>query len=123
MNPPPLSFGPITPATLAAYAVASHDHNLIHLDDAAARRAGFEGTIVHGMLPMAIMARSVTSWVGPDSLIGLSARFTAPTPANAVITVTGRVRERVEAVLTLILEARTGDGTLVVTGTATVRTD
>jgi acyl dehydratase len=41
---------------LKAYAEASGDKNLIHLDEEFARQAGFPSVIVHGMLSMALIA-------------------------------------------------------------------
>jgi acyl dehydratase len=52
----PLEKPEITRDHLKAYAAASGDHNLIHLDEKFAREAGFPGVIVHGMLSMAFMA-------------------------------------------------------------------
>ena len=123
----PLSFGPITTTILSDYADLAHDHNPIHLDAAAARMAGFDDVIAHGLLPMAVMARAVTAWAGRASLVSLSARFTAPTPLGAVVTVSGRVsessRQDGREVVTLSLSARTDTGVEVIVGTAQVRTD
>jgi acyl dehydratase len=50
---------PFTVEQLKAYADASWDNNLIHLDDAFAKAAGFPSVIVHGMLSMAYLAELV----------------------------------------------------------------
>lgn len=68
-------------ADLARYAQASGDRNPIHLDDAAARRAGLGGVIAHGMLSMGLAGRVVTDWVGdPARVVDYSVRFTHPLP-------------------------------------------
>ncbi len=46
----------ITKEQLRAYADASGDHNSIHLDESAARKAGLPGIIAHGMLSAAFLA-------------------------------------------------------------------
>jgi acyl dehydratase len=120
----PLTFGPITPRILLEYAAASLDANPIHLDDEAARSAGFDTTITHGMLTMAVMARAITDWAGAGSLLNLSARFTAPMPVNATVTIYGRPT-RVEVrngqkIACLTLSAVADDNIVVVTGAADV---
>jgi len=123
----PLTFGPITHEMLADYADVSHDRNPIHLDAAAARRAGFDDVIAHGLFPMSLMARAVTQWSGPNSLVSLSARFTAPTPIGALITVSGKVKSRGQhdggELVVLDLTARTDLGTEVIVGVAQVLLD
>ena len=43
------------------YAEASGDRSVYHLDDAAARAAGFDGIIVHGLCTMAFASRAVVA--------------------------------------------------------------
>src|SRR5205823_2008850 len=71
-----LRWGPISAVDLALYAAASGDHNPLHLDADVARAAGFERTVVHGMLTMACVGRLFTSRFGPLSLLSLQTRFT-----------------------------------------------
>jgi acyl dehydratase len=49
-NLPELELPPVTQRELCDYAAASGDPNPIHLDPAAASRAGLPGVIAHGML-------------------------------------------------------------------------
>jgi acyl dehydratase len=69
-----------------AYAAATEDWNPIHLDDAAARQAGLEGAVVHGMLPVALaielLRRGQRRRV---DLIGV--RFRRPVPVGGEILV------------------------------------
>ena len=53
----------VTQAQIDAYADASGDHNPIHVNPAAARALGLEGTIAHGMLSMAFLGQLVTDWL------------------------------------------------------------
>lgn len=78
---------------LARYAEASGDRNPLHLDDEAARRAGFPGVIAHGMLTMGHLASCLTRWAGgPDALERLTAPFRAPVFPGDTIVAGGRVR-------------------------------
>lgn len=63
------------------YAEASGDQNAIHLDESAARAAGFDGVILHGMCVMAAAWSSAVQYIagGDDARIGeISARFVRP---------------------------------------------
>ncbi|MEV7775661.1 MaoC family dehydratase [Kitasatospora sp. NPDC086791] len=72
----------LTAADTTAYAHASGDLNPIHLDDDAARAAGFPGTIAHGMHLLALAAEEITDRFAdgdPTRVHALGARFAAPT--------------------------------------------
>ena len=63
------------------YAEASGDHSIYHLDDAAARAAGFDGIIVHGLCTMAFASRAVVAGAcggDPSRLRRLAVRFSRP---------------------------------------------
>jgi len=68
----------VTPAELVRYAAASLDLNDIHQDDRAARAAGFEGRIAHGMLTLGRVLAWLADAVGPRGIASCSARFSAP---------------------------------------------
>ncbi|MEO7001584.1 MAG: MaoC family dehydratase N-terminal domain-containing protein [Ktedonobacterales bacterium] len=53
----------VTQEQINAYADVSGDHNPIHLDPAAARAVGLDGTIAHGMLSMAFLGQTLTDWL------------------------------------------------------------
>ena len=72
----------VTQSQINAYADVSGDHNPIHLDPAAARSVGLDGTIAHGMLSMAFLGEMVTSWATsvaqqPGWVSGLTVHFQA----------------------------------------------
>lgn len=80
--------------TLANYAEASGDHNPIHLDPDAARKAGLDDCVVHGMLIMgwaATVAAEVAG--GAENLRGLKMRFKSPLYVGVPATVTAEVVE------------------------------
>lgn len=72
-------FPPISRLILALYAGASGDHNPLHIDPDAAREAGLDDVIAHGMLPMAYLGRFLTEQFPLLSLRRFSARFIAMT--------------------------------------------
>lgn len=122
---PPLDPGAISRATLAMFGPASGDYHPIHLDIDVARSAGMDDVFAHGMLSMAYLGRLLTNWVGQDRIREISTRFTAITPIYGRPRCTGVVSdireehgERVAVVdLSVVLE----DGTLTLTGSATIR--
>jgi acyl dehydratase len=81
---------PVSRATLALYAGASGDHNPIHIDLDAAREAGLDDVIGHGMLTMAYAAQGLADLVPGDGLIGYEMRFLNPVRVGDALTVTVR---------------------------------
>jgi acyl dehydratase len=61
------------------YADASGDHNVFHLDDAAAKAVGLPGIIVHGLCVMALTGRAVLEAAGGRGRVRrLAVRFARP---------------------------------------------
>jgi hydroxyacyl-ACP dehydratase HTD2-like protein with hotdog domain len=60
-----------TPTTeqLVRYAGAASDPARIHFDEAEARRRGFDGVIVHGLLKAAFLGELVTNWCGEQAWV------------------------------------------------------
>lgn len=92
-----LEAAPISRTTLALYGGASGDHNPMHIDIDYAKAAGENDVFAHGMLVMAYLGRSVTSWVPQSAVRSFSTKFTAITRVGETITVTGKVAEKMEA--------------------------
>lgn len=101
---------------LARYAEASGDRNPIHLDHDAARRAGLEGVIVHGLLMAAWMARAAGRYGSPHAM---KVRFRNPLRPSMPAHVTGSVAASAADSADLELVLGTGDHRLV-TGTVSV---
>jgi acyl dehydratase len=91
---------PITREQLAAYADASGDHNPIHLSDDAARMAGLDGVIAHGMLSMGFLGQYVSGWMnelsGKPQLGRIKVRFSDMVRPGDVLTCKGVIK-KVEA--------------------------
>jgi acyl dehydratase len=116
---PALALGPITRTTLALFAGGSGDHNPIHIDVDAARRASLDDVFAHGMLSMAYLGRLLTDHVPQARLRDLSTRFVAVTPVNAEPTCRAEVTRVEDGVVTLALRVELADGTVTLTGQAT----
>ncbi|GAA1865807.1 MaoC family dehydratase [Pseudonocardia ailaonensis] len=116
----PLVLPPISRTELALFAGASHDHNPIHIDIDAARLAGFDDVITHGMLSMAYLGRLLTDWRPQAQLLSWCVRFTAMTPVLAAPTCEGVVVAVSDDVAELDLTVRLEDGSVTLSGAARV---
>ena len=95
----------VTREDVRAYAEAGGDRNPLHLDDAVAREAGFDGVIAHGMFTMGHMAACVVAWAGdPAAITSISAHFRAPVSMGQEIVAGGRVRALDDEARTATLE-------------------
>lgn len=65
--PKPSGWYAVTPERVRAFADATEDWQGIHLDEAAARDAGFEGPVAHGYLVLSMLSAMVYD-VLPDDL-------------------------------------------------------
>jgi acyl dehydratase len=100
------------------YASASGDDNRIHIDDEFARSVGLPGIIVQGMCLFSIALQTVVEEAAggrPERLVSAAVRFRRPIrPASTFETLVYRNGSETR------FEGRDRDGTLVLTGTATI---
>ena len=83
----------VTREDIRAYAEASGDRNPLHLDGDAARSAGFDEVIAHGMFTMGHMASCVVAWAGGGARVErISAQFRAVVGVGDTIVAGGRVK-------------------------------
>lgn len=95
----------VTREDVKVYADLGGDDNPLHQDDAAARAAGFEGIIAHGMFTMAHLGAAVAAWAGPEATVRrLTAQFRAPVFMGETIVAGARVRQVDAAAGTVTLE-------------------
>ncbi|MEV3974340.1 MaoC/PaaZ C-terminal domain-containing protein [Streptomyces sp. NPDC050698] len=106
---------PVTRTDLALYAGASGDHNPVHIDIDAARAAGLDDVIAHGMLSMAWAGRVLDETAGAGSVQTFRMRFTAPVRVGDRLTVTVSRAEEGPDVEVLVADA---EGTVTARGTA-----
>src|SRR5438552_17059951 len=115
----------ITDADIVRFAEVSGDRNPVHLDDANAARSPFGQRIAHGFLTGSmISAVIVMELPGPGSIyLGQTLKFLAPVHIGDTVTVSVEVigvREE-KRLVTLRTDCTNQNGTLVITGEATVK--
>lgn len=106
---------------LAQYAHASGDMNPLHLDEAFARKAGFDNLVVHGMLNMAVLGRLLTDHFETDAIRGFSTRFEGVLQVGEPTRVSMALAERTGDHAEIGLEMLTHEGRRIVSGRAKVR--
>jgi acyl dehydratase len=95
----------VTREDVRDYAAASGDRNPLHLDDDAARAAGFDGAIAHGMFTMGHLAAALERWMGVDAFVRrIRVQFRSPVSIGETIVAHGRVRHVDEDARTVTLE-------------------
>ncbi len=96
----------VTREDVAAYADASGDRNPLHLHDDAARAAGFDGVIAHGMFTMGHLATAVAEWVGEDAFVRrIKVQFRSPVSMGETIVARAVVRSIDAEPRTVVLDA------------------
>lgn len=115
-----LRCGPVTAVDLALFAAASGDHNPLHLDVEAARAAGFDRPLVHGMLTMAYTARLFTKTFGAGSVRHLHTRFTGAARLGDTVVLSATLAGTEGELGLYDLDARTTEGVELVSGKARV---
>ncbi|MEJ7892768.1 MAG: SDR family oxidoreductase [Solirubrobacteraceae bacterium] len=112
----------ITDEDVDAFVGVSGDVNPLHIDDAFARRHGFQGRVVHGMLLGAFLSRVLgTGLPGPGALwLSQNLRFGRAVYVGDRIAVHVRVKHRSPALGALVIETRirNGSGEEVMSGEA-----
>ena len=96
----------VTAADVDGFAALSGDDNPLHVDDRFARRHGFRGRVVHGMLVGAFLSRMVgTVLPGPGVVwMSQSIRFAQPVYVGDEIAITVTVKHKAEAARTVVLD-------------------
>jgi acyl dehydratase len=119
---PPLAMPPVSRLALALYCGASGDHNPLHVDSDFARDAGLGDVVAHGMLVMAWMGRTLSTWVPQSAIRTFGTRFQAMTRVGDAITCTARVCAKDDATrcVRVAVEARDQHGELKASGEAEI---
>jgi 3-hydroxybutyryl-CoA dehydratase len=115
----------ITEADIVDFAEVSGDHNPLHLDPHYAAQTPFGGRIAHGFLTASIISAILGMELpGPGSIyLGQTLKFLAPVHVGDTVTAGVEVialRED-KRIVTLHTDCIIQDGTLVLTGEATVK--
>lgn len=116
--------GVIDAARVARYARASGDDNPIHTDETTARGIGLDGTVIQGMLLMALADEALAAWRPDSACRRLTARFARPAPTGSDVVIGGRVvkTEMVEgaALATLRIMVKDGNGAVLAMAEAVI---
>ena len=88
---PEIRLGPIDMAQTQRYAAAALDPNPLHSEAGAARAAGLDAPVVHGMLLMGLFERAVAAWRADMRITRLYTTFLRPIPVGSQISLGGRV--------------------------------
>jgi 3-hydroxybutyryl-CoA dehydratase len=101
----------VTAALIDAFVAISGDASPIHVDAAAARERGWPDRVAHGALLVGLVSGLVgTRLPGARGVLqSLSMKFRRPCCVGQRIEVSVRVREKIESVRTLVLDARVRD--------------
>ena len=117
--PPPIEAvtrGPITLEMLKLYARASGDHNPIHTDEAAAKKAGLPGIIAHGMLTAGLLASRALEIMKPLDgtweISSFQSRFKAMTFLGEMMTIAGSFKSVGDDTICMELNASNPNGTI-----------
>ena len=93
------------------YAGASGDFNPLHIDPKVGDKAGFGGTILHGLCTAAWMVDSVTRAHGdPRKIKSMGCRFSGPVRMGDELGFTGSVMEQAEGLTTYAVDVSNQDG-------------
>jgi 3-hydroxybutyryl-CoA dehydratase len=111
-----------TAADVHAFALLSGDDNPIHEDAAAARRAGFDREVVHGVLVTSLISRLLgTRLPGPGTiLLGQQLRYLRPVHAGDPLRASVEVSTVREDKPVIVLRTWIESGEVVLDGEATV---
>lgn len=118
----------LTRTQIVMYAGASGDYNPIHTDEVFAREvAGYPTVFAHGMLTMGMSGRLLTDIVGDERLTRYGVRFRAQVWPGDTLTATAEVtavrEDGGQHLVDLELTTTNQDGVVVLSGSATARTD
>lgn len=110
--PPPELTARISIEQVEAFAVASGDHNPIHLSVDAARAAGLEGPVLHGMI-VAGRLEAFLEKIDTHCISELQVRFVRPVPVGRSLAISARALDLTGSQIHLRLLASLEGGGLV----------
>ncbi len=95
---------PVTTTSIVAGAIASRDYQDVHHDRDLARQRGSKDIFMNILTTNGYVGRYVTDWAGPEALLRcVDIRLGAPNHPGDVMTLSGRVSDRRDGVVTVEL--------------------
>ncbi len=98
---------PITPTLIVAGAIASRDYQDVHHDRDLAVKRGSKDIFMNILTTNGYVGRFVTDWAGPEALLRrVDIRLGAPNYPGDTMTMTGRVKDKRDGVVTVEIVGR-----------------
>ncbi len=108
---------------LAQYAAASGDYHPVHHDDTYAQSIGYPSVFAHGMLTMGVTGSFLERTVGRGTLTHYTARLVGQVWPGDRLTATLSVTGIADGIAEITVRTVNQDGAVVLTGSASARTD
>ena len=101
---PPLEIN-ITTGLIVGTAIATRDYEPVHHDKALAQSTGLPDVFMNILTSQSFMTRFATDWSGPEAVVkSLDIRLGAPNVPGMVMTVSGEVKARDDAMGVIDIE-------------------
>ena len=98
---------PLTPSVIIAGAIASRDYQDVHHDRDLAVKRGSKDIFMNILTTNGYVGRFVTDWAGPEALLRrVDIRLGAPNYPGDTMTLTGRVKDKSDGVVSVEIVGR-----------------
>ena len=98
---------PLTPSVIIAGAIASRDYQDVHHDHELAVKRGSKDIFMNILTTNGYVGRFVTDWAGPEALLRrVDIRLGAPNYPGDTMTMTGRVKDKSDGVVSIEIVGR-----------------
>ena len=98
---------PLTPSVIIAGAIASRDYQDVHHDRDLAVERGSKDIFMNILTTNGYVGRFVTDWAGPEALLRrVDIRLGAPNYPGDTMTMTGRVTDKTDGVVSVEVVGR-----------------
>ena len=98
---------PLTPSVIIAGAIASRDYQDVHHDRDLAVKRGSKDIFMNILTTNGYVGRFVTDWAGPEALLRrVDIRLGAPNYPGDTMTMTGRVKDKADGVVSVEVVGR-----------------
>ena len=105
----------LTPTMIVSTALATRDYQDVHHDRDLAQKKGSKDIFMNILTTNGFVGRFITDWAGPEALLQrVAIRLGAPNYPYDTMTLTGRVAEKADGVITVDVRGANGLGDHVV---------
>ena len=111
---PPLVLD-LTPTMIVSTAIATRDYQDVHHDRDLAQKKGSKDIFMNILTTNGFVGRFITDWAGPEALLQrVAIRLGAPNYPYDMMTLTGKVSDKTDGVVTVDVRGANGIGDHVV---------